>query len=203
MPPWPGRWADRCRRGSSRRRWPRPFQLRSEPDGLWVVQDHHVARADPSLQLRQRLFLGLLVEPPDGLIHAASVTWLAVQQVVEALGHLEEFLVALQHHPPGVDAGAGQVAEQEVQHLGDAAALFGRVHVPQAPASEPICRLAQPVHEATGRLRLEHAPEAARVKLWDLDFLHVCRLQRRELRTDASPCNVTAHNPQDAEGRPH
>jgi hypothetical protein len=119
---------------------PQPLQLGSEPDGLGVVQDHDVARADSLLQL--------------------------------GVGHLEEVLGPLQHHPAGLDAGAGQVAEQEVQHLGAAAALLGRVHVPHAPAGEPIGRLRQPVREATGRLGLEHAVEPSRVKLLDADFLH-------------------------------
>ena len=43
---------------------------------------------------------------------------------------LEELLVALHHHPAGVDAGTSQVAEQEVQHLGDPTALLGRVDLP-------------------------------------------------------------------------
>ena len=86
--------------------------------------------------------------------------------------YLEEVLGPLQHHPAGLDAGPREVAEQEVQHLGDAAALLGGVHVPHVPAGEPIGRLGQPVRETTGRLGLEHAVEPSRVKLLDLDFLH-------------------------------
>ena len=48
---------------------------------------------------------------------------------MDTFGDLEELLVALDHYPAGVDAGHREVAEQEVQHLGDHP-LLGRVHVP-------------------------------------------------------------------------
>ena len=175
---------------------PQPLQLGSKPDGLGVVQDHDVARADSLLQLGECLLLGLLVDPPDGLIQPASVPWPAVQQVMETLGHLEEVLGPLQHHPAGLDAGAGQVPEQEVEHLGDATALLGRVHVPHAPAGEPIGRLCQPVRETTGRLGLEHAVEPSRVKLLDLDFLH-----RVPPSTQSRTSRLTSGNPMRARSR--
>jgi hypothetical protein len=70
-------------------RRPQPLQLRSKPDGLWVVQHHHVAGADPWLQLGERLLLDLVVDPSDALVQVPSVSWPAVEQVVEALGRLE------------------------------------------------------------------------------------------------------------------
>jgi hypothetical protein len=42
--------------------------------------------------------------------------------MMDPLGDGEEVLVALEHYPAGIDAGASQVAEQEVEHLGDPAA---------------------------------------------------------------------------------
>jgi hypothetical protein len=83
-----------------------------------------------------------------------------------------------------------------VQHLGDAATLLRRVHVPHVPAGEPIGRLGQPVRETTGRLGLEHAVEPSRVKLLDLDFLH-CVPPSTQSRTS----RLTSGDPMGARSR--
>ena len=101
-----------------------------QPGGLGVVQDDDVAGLHPLLQLSQCLFQRLPVGVLCRLIQLPSVAGLAVEQVMDAFGDLEELVVALDHHPAGVDAGTGQVAEQEVQHLGDPTALLGRVDLP-------------------------------------------------------------------------
>jgi hypothetical protein len=91
------------------------------------VQQHHVARVHQPPELPEGLRQCLLVHLPVGVAEGVVVAGLPVQQVVDALGDLEEAVVAVEHHPARVDAGAVQVAEQEVQHLGDAAALLGGV----------------------------------------------------------------------------
>ena len=62
----------------------------------------------------------------------------AVNQIVDALGQLEEEgLVGADHRPPGVEAELVQDRDQLRQHLGHAAALGGRVHHPQPAAPQP------------------------------------------------------------------
>jgi hypothetical protein len=71
------------------------------------------------------LLEGLAVVGSGWLVQLAFVAGLAVKQVMDALGDGRELLVALQYHPARVDARPCLVAEQEVHHLGDAAALLG------------------------------------------------------------------------------
>jgi hypothetical protein len=128
------------------------------------VQDDDVARLDPLLQLSKRLFQSLAVASSCRLVQVAFVTGLTVEQVMDAFGDREELLVALEHHPAGIDAGASQVAEQEVQHLGDPTALLGGVDLPQPPAGQPVGRLGQPVQEASAVVRVEHGLEPSRIQ---------------------------------------
>ena len=135
-----------------------------QPGGLGVVQDDDVARLDPLLQLAERFFERLAVAGSCRLVQLAPVAGLAVQQVVDALGDGKEVLVALDHHPAGIDAGASKVAEQEVQHLGDPTALLGGVDLPQPPAGKQLGRLGQPAEEAAAVVRVKHGLEPSRVK---------------------------------------
>jgi hypothetical protein len=60
-----------------------------------------------------------------------------VQAIVNALGGQEELGIPGDDRPSGVDAQASAISEQGPQHLGDAAAVCGRVHVPDDAAVEP------------------------------------------------------------------
>ncbi len=71
----------------------------------------------------------------------AAIALGAVQHVVEALGDLEEALVALDHGPARVDAGAARVGQQRGQHLGHPAAAGRRVDMPDHAAVEELLRL--------------------------------------------------------------
>jgi hypothetical protein len=141
-----------------------PVEGGHQPGGLGIVQDHHVARLHPLLQLSKGLLERLPVAGSCRLVELAPVAGLAMQQVMDALGDGKELLVALEHHPAGIDARTGQVAEQEVQHLGDPTALLGRVDLPQPPATQPLGRLRQPVQEAAAVVRVKHGLEPSRVK---------------------------------------
>jgi len=99
------------------------------------------------------------------------VAGLAVEQVMDAFGDLEELLVALEHHPSGIDAGPGLVAEQKVEHLGDAAALLGGVDLPQPPAGKPLGRHLQATQEAATVVWVEHGLEPSRVQPGYLNVL--------------------------------
>jgi hypothetical protein len=68
-------------------------------------------------------------------------------------------------------AGSRQVAEQEVQHLGDPTALLGRADLPQPSAGKPIGRLRQPVQEAAAVVGVKHGLEPSRVKAGYLNVL--------------------------------
>jgi hypothetical protein len=128
------------------------------------MQDHNIARLNPRLQLSKGLLERLAVAGSCRLVQLAPVAGLAVEQVMDAFGDLEELLVALDDHPAGVDARASQVAKQEVQHLGDPTALLGRVDLPQPPTGEPLGRPRQPAQQAAAVLRVKHGLEPSRVK---------------------------------------
>src|SRR5215203_2110605 len=90
---------------------------------------------------------------------------------MDAFGDREELLVALDHHPAGIDTGANQVAEQEGQHLGDPTALLGRVDLPQPPATQPLSRQLQATQEAAAGVGVKHGLEPSRVKPGYLNVL--------------------------------
>jgi hypothetical protein len=142
-----------------------------QPGGLGVVQEDDVARLHPRLEFFQCLFQRLPVAALCRTVQLTFVAGLAMKQVMDALGDREEVLVALEHQPVGIDAGTGQVAEQEVQHLGDPAALLGRVDLPQPPAGEPLGRQLQAIQEAAAVVGVEHGLESFRVKPGYLNVL--------------------------------
>ena len=145
-------------------RCPLPLEGGHQPGGLGVMQEDDVAGLDPLLQLSKRLFQSLAVASSCRLVQLAPVAGLAVEQVMEAFGDRKELVVALEHHPAGVDAGTSQVAEQEVEHLGDPAALLGGVHVPQPPATQPLGRHLQATQETAAGVGVKHGLEPSRVK---------------------------------------
>jgi hypothetical protein len=148
-----------------------PLEGGHQPGGLGVVQDDDVARLDPLLQLCEGLLQRLPVGVLCRLVQLAPVAGLAMEQVMEAFGNREELLVALDHHPAGIDAGPSQVAEQEVEHLGDPAALLGGVDLPQPPAAQPLGRHLQATQEAATVVRVEHGLEPSRVQPGYLNVL--------------------------------
>ena len=93
----------------------------------------------------------------------------AVEAVVEALGDAEEVGVAVDHDPARVEPGAADVADQRAQHLGDAAAVRGRVDGPERPAGEQFPAARDGVLEARQPVRREHAAEALRMEAGDGD----------------------------------
>ena len=118
------------------------FRVLGQPGGLRVVQHDDVAGAGVR---RQRIALRLqrgVVDAVLRLAEFATVTRGAVQVVVQPLRHLEELRVAVDHHPPSVDADPADQAEQHVQHLGDATPGRRRVHVDHAAPAQSFDRLA-------------------------------------------------------------
>src|SRR5215208_739984 len=91
---------------------------------------------------------------------------------MDALGDLEERLVPSDHQPAGVDVGSVQIAEQEPEHLGDAAPLLGGVEVPKAPACELIGGVLQAVHEPSTLTGVKDGFEPPRVELRYRNILH-------------------------------
>ena len=79
--------------------------------------------------------------------------------------------VAADHHPARVDAGAARVADQRAQHLGDAAAVRGRVDVPERPPVEQLAPAGDRVLEVRQALGREDVAEALGVERRDGDVL--------------------------------
>src|SRR5215216_2540523 len=142
--------------------------------------------------------------PTWQLVQLPVVAGLAVQQVVDALGDGKEVLVALDHHPAGIDPRASQVAEQEVQHLGDPTALLGRVDLPQPSAGKPIGRLRQPVQEAAAVVGVKHGLEPSRVKAGYPNVLqgHLPPSTSQSNRAPSRPPGGVARSPQQQAATP-
>ena len=64
----------------------------------------------------------------------------AIQMIVETLRDLEEPRVAFDHEPTRVDPTPRDVCEQRLEHLGNAAARRGRVHVQDRAPVEVLPR---------------------------------------------------------------
>ena len=86
-----------------------------------------------------------LVGGPLRLAQRTAVAVVSVESVVQALGDAEELGIAPDHQPSRIAPAAARVADQRTQHLRDAAALGGRVDVPErsrvqqlAPAREGV-----------------------------------------------------------------
>ncbi len=145
------------------------LQARDQPGGLRVVQHDDVAVGDGVAERvaagleRGEVGLALLVA------ERAAVALGAVQLVVEALGDLEEALVALDHRPASVDAGAARVGQQRGQHLGHAAAAGGRVDVPDHAAVEELRGLADRLLDLRVLLVGEDRREAVHAVLAGVD----------------------------------
>ena len=128
----------------------------------------------------------VLVDLARRVVEVAAVALEAVEEVVDALGDLEEVGVALDHGPARVDAGALGVADQRQQQLHHAPALGGRAHVPDRALAEQLAGGADAVGELLERLGLEHGLEALGRVRWDLDhFKHALCVSRPGVRATA------------------
>ena len=134
---------------------------------LRVVDDHHVLGLDELPELGG-IALGHLVEDAACVIaEIAAVSGRSVQEVVDPLGEDEEVLVALDHHPARVDAGPARVGEERDEHLGNAAALGGRVDVPYDAPVEHLAAAPHGAQHALVVLGREHRFEALQVERAD------------------------------------
>ena len=99
----------------------------------------------------QRLGVGrqsLLVKLAGGRIQLDAGAGRAVQGVMQPLGEFEEFRVALNDQPTGVDVETLGVTQQRPQHLRDATAHGGGVDIPQRAVTQTLAQLDSPlVHQ--------------------------------------------------------
>ena len=75
------------------------------------------------------------------------------------------------HHPARVKPTAARVADQRAQHLGDAAAVGGRVDVPERPRLEQLAPAGERVFEGRERVGGEHGAQALGVQRSDGDLV--------------------------------
>ena len=113
----------------------------------------------------------------------ATVTWLAVEEVVEALGDGEELGRALDRHPAHVEPGTARVGREGAQHLRDATALRRRVHVPDGTPFEQAPGTLEVLLELAPRLRIEKLLEPCGRKRGSLDLV---RVKRHDIRSTGS-----------------
>ena len=145
-------------------RHPRLEQPRDHAGRLRIVQQHDVRGANA---LGHQLGVGgaaALVDGALGLAQRSAVAIVSVQPVVQALCDAEELGVALDHDPARIDPTAARVADQRAQHLGDAAAVGGRVDVPERPRLEQLAPAGQRVLEGRERVGGEHGAQTLGVQ---------------------------------------
>ena len=112
-----------------------------------------------------------LVDLALGVAERTAVAVEAMQAVMDPLRDLEELRLPGDHRPARVDAGAAAVAEQRPQHLDDAAALRGRVDIPDHSAVQlprGLLDQAEPAlhtHPAKAPMRTAPAPSRARTRV--------------------------------------
>lgn len=78
-----------------------------------------------------------------------------MQGVVEASGEVEEVQRGVEDEPAGVDAGAAGVEEDRPKHLGHAAALSGRIDVPDNIPRPPLASLPGKCYGLGNRVAIE------------------------------------------------
>ena len=153
---------------------------------LRVVDDHDVAGAHVAGEPREVLGEHRLVDAAGLLVERAAVALGAVQAVVDALGDGEELGRALDDDPARVDPGAARIADERAQQLHDAAALGGRVHVPDHVAVQEPPALVDRALEPLDLLRGEDRAEAVGAPRRDRDHerreAHACALRSAAAR---------------------
>ena len=116
-----------------------------------------------------------LVDGALGLAQRPAVAGVAVQAVVQALGDAEELGVAADGDPSRVDADAAHVADERAQHLGDAAAMSGGVHVPERPPVQQLTPAGHRVLELRQAVGGKDVAEARRIERRDRDIVQGAR----------------------------
>ena len=115
-----------------------PLERHRQRCRLGIVEHHHVPGSE---QRRQRpcVVIGRSVERRE-LVHPedVSIAWLALQMIIEALGHPEELDRTTQHHPPDVNPRASPVRQQRTSDLRNPTANGGRVHPPNRPSAQHV-----------------------------------------------------------------
>ncbi len=106
------------------------------------MQDHDVPGVNVREELTRVALHAALVARMLVRTERASVAGRAVEMVVDAFGDPEEFGVAVDHDPTGVDADTSDVREQGLQQLRDPTTRRGRVDVDHPPAVKQRARAA-------------------------------------------------------------
>ncbi len=152
-------------------RHPCLHQPRDHAGGLRIVQQHDVSGTNALCHQLSVVLTAALVGSALGLAQPTAVARVSVQSVVQALGYPEELGVARDRYPARITATAARVSDQRAQHLGDAAALGGRVDVPERPRLQQLAPAPERMFKARERVGCEHAAQAFGIKRSDGDVL--------------------------------
>jgi hypothetical protein len=104
------------------------------------------------------------------LAEVASISGVAVEMVVDALGDLEELLVAADHDPVTVDAHPPHVGDDGLEHLRDSTPAGGGVDVKEPTSSEQLGGLARHTHALLIVLGLHYGREQVERKRSERDL---------------------------------
>ena len=135
---------------------------------LRVVDEHDVAASNDAAQPLGILRRDPVVVRPLGSTESATVTWRAVEAVVNALRDREELRVAGDHDPIHLDSEPARIPEQGPEHLRDPSALRGRVHAHHAPVAEALPKLGSRGNKRRQALLANDRLQAARVERHEL-----------------------------------
>ena len=95
-----------------------------------------------------------------------------VQAVVQALRDGEELRLAVEHEPPVLDARSSPVRQQGLEHLGDAATVGRRVHVPDRAVPERRACSRRCLEHVVGPFRGQDPRQQLEGDRLDLDLFH-------------------------------
>ena len=154
---------------------------------LRIVQQHDVAATDLGEEVGEVRGEDTFVRGVLGGTERAAVPRIPVQAVVQALRDGEELRLAVEHEPAVLDARSSPVREQGLEHLGDAATVGRRVHMPDRAIPEGrTCprRGLEHVLRAVWRQDPREQLEGDRL---DLDLFHPAILPHRDASSEHDP----------------
>ena len=122
-------------------------ERRRHPRRLGIVQDHYIPRVGVVDHTSRGHGGDLLIVVRLRGTERTAIACCSVQAIVDPLGDGEEVGITSHDEPVDVEAGIEGVADEHLQHLGDAAPSGRRIDVPHRPPTEIPTRSLSRTHE--------------------------------------------------------
>lgn len=155
-------------------------ERRGHAGRLRIVQQDHIEGLDQGEHGLGVMTAYPFVDLAGAVVEGASITFGAVQEVVQAFGDAKERLVPVDRRPAAIDAGAANVAEEGAQHLCDASSRGGRIDVPNDAACQASLGLARRMEPAIGACVTDQGTKTFELSLDRVDFGHSLLLRTPE-----------------------